>query len=1027
MSKQGKRKITVELPKSKDLANRPSVFERLGTKKSSAKKTTEHCRQWAQNGSCAYGKSCKFASTHTLISPSKQRAANKDSEQKRPGKDDPKSRLHSTVVVRSGRSPDGEIDNWDQNDLEYADTDVLEKRRQQLQRELELQLKMDSSKDMRKDKKKTMSSTSSSRSSSSSSVSSSSSDNSSSSSSSGREARRKTKKGKLKRNSSSSSDGDAPSKKKFIKTDTLKRDKSEPKKTVVKKDDRLLKKTDNTKKKTVTKTTIGKKSLSPGKKSGGTPPITTKSLAKNAVKHGKSPPRRDKNRSASPHSVRERDKDKDRSKDKEREKEREKDRDKERDRTRVRSRSPRKARSRSPRQHTSHSKDVRKKESSERSRPVSPKKPTRRDGSAERHRKRSASRERDRGRDHKDRSLERRKDKHDDKDRHDRKDRGGRDRNSDKKRDDSKRRGRDRGLGGRGGADKGLEKPNKPMERLLPRPEERLAALAAISNRALDTDKNSTTSKDRQDTHSERGGRKQDRHERDRSTKRDRLDSMDRDQGDYEMGMERQYDNDRNLDHYDRVDDRYDDGPREDERSPGYNLQGRERHYDSGYDMAGPPRGYPEDDDRLYGEHMGERRGADIGYDERRPHRDRSWEGRSGSMDRERGYMHPHKDWDNDDYRPGDWGRERHWPMHDPQMSEWGDKEPDVDAWHHRGHPPGPHRGRMHDYGRGMRMDLARGDGNKRRAPRPDPEPPAKETPPASQTTSTAPPRQDAEIDDKPIPDDLSEISDDPDDILNREDMADQVMDEDSQTALPTDETVSKPEGSEKESTQDTSGAGEEKESQDAKDDEDVPNLDFEEISDGELEEERTRAGLGDALGVDWASLVADVRRREQTSVSSGGARDRWRPERVLAHLGLSLNMAGKEVVQDVLQKNAESLQLDKKKQVQILENSDQKDVVEQNGTHEANTETEPVPDVSTLHPVGAIQVAMEKRKRQRAVLFGSGCEITRGLSARRDLALRRYLCHLPTAERTGQSRVTPQPSLFNAARSLLLHAPVSG
>ncbi|KAH9639873.1 hypothetical protein HF086_015724 [Spodoptera exigua] len=990
MSKQGKRKITVELPKSKDLANRPSVFERLGTKKSSAKKTTEHCRQWAQNGSCAYGKSCKFASTHTLISPSKQRAANKDSEHKRVLKDDPKSRLHSTVVVRSGRSPDGEIDNWDQNDLEYADTDVLEKRRQQLQRELELQLKMDSNKDMRKDKKKTMSSTSSSRSSSSSSVSSSSSDNSSSSSSSGREARRKVKKGKLKRNSSSSSDGDAPSKKKFIKNDSLKRDKSEPKKAASKKDERSLKKQETSKKKTVNKSSIGKKSLSPGKKSGGTPPITTKSLAKSTIKHGKSPPRR--NRSVSP-SVRERDKDRDRTKEKEREKDREKERDKEKDRTRVRSRSPRKARSRSPRQHSSHSKDIRKKESSERSRPVSPKKQTRRDGSVERHRKRSASRDRDRGRDHKDRSLERRKDKHDDKDRHDRKDRG-RDRNKDNKRDDSKRRGRDRGLGGRGGADKGLEKPNKPMERLLPRPEERLAALAAISNRALDIDKNSSTSKDRQDSHSERGGRKQDRLERDRSTKRDRLDSLDRDQGDYDMGMERQYDNDRNLDHYDRVDDRYDDGAREEDRSPGYNMQGRDRHYDSGYDMGGPSRGYPEDDDRLYGEHMGERRGVDIGYDDRRTHRDRSWEGRSGSMDRER-YMHPHKEWDNDDYRPGEWGRERHWQMHDPQMNEWGDKEPDVDAWHHRGHPPGPHRGRMHDdYGRGMRMDLARGDGNKRRAPRNEPEPTAKETPPATQAPPTAPPRPEAEVDDKPIPDDLSEISDDPDDILNRED--------------------------------DTSGAAEEKESQDAKDDEDVANLDFEEISDGELEEERTRAGLGDALGVDWASLVADVRRREQTGVSSGGARDRWRPERVLARLGLSLNMAGKDVVQDVLHKNAESLESEKKKQIQSLEN-DQKDTVEQNGIHENEDKTEPVPDVSTLHPVAAIQVAVEKRKRQRAVLFGSGCEITRGLSARRDLALRRYLCHLPTAERTGQSRVTPQPSLFHAARSLLLHAPVTG
>lgn len=61
--------------------------------------------------------------------------------------------------------------------------------------------------------------------------------------------------------------------------------------------------------------------------------------------------------------------------------------------------------------------------------------------------------------------------------------------------------------------------------------------------------------------------------------------------------------------------------------------------------------------------------------------------------------------------------------------------------------------------------------------------------------------------------------------------------------------------------------------------------------------------------------------------------------------------MAGKEIVQDVLQKNAESLQTDKKK---ISDNSDNKEIVEQNGTHEKE---ESVPDVSTLHPVAAIQV----------------------------------------------------------------------
>lgn len=29
-------------------------------------------------------------------------------------------------------------------------------------------------------------------------------------------------------------------------------------------------------------------------------------------------------------------------------------------------------------------------------------------------------------------------------------------------------------------------------------------------------------------------------------------------------------------------------------------------------------------------------------------------------------------------------------------MNEWGDKDQDVEGWHHRGHGAGPHRGRMH-------------------------------------------------------------------------------------------------------------------------------------------------------------------------------------------------------------------------------------------------------------------------------------------------------------------------------------------
>lgn len=110
---------------------------------------------------------------------------------------------------------------------------------------------------------------------------------------------------------------------------------------------------------------------------------------------------------------------------------------------------------------------------------------------------------------------------------------------------------------------------------------------------------------------------------------------------------------------------------------------------------------------------------------------------------------------------------------------------------------------------------------------------------------------------------------------------------------------------------------------------------------------------MGDALGVDWASLVADVHRREQTA-PVGGARDRWRPERVLARLGLSVQMAGKDTVQKILSKNAESLPAEKKAEITEAPESD---TIEQNGKHEEKMETPETPDVESLHPVAAIQV----------------------------------------------------------------------
>ncbi|XP_012254839.2 zinc finger CCCH domain-containing protein 13-like [Athalia rosae] len=215
MSKPNIRKITVDPTKCNTDSRRPSVFERLGTKPpattSTGQNNSDYCRNWALNGSCSYGKNCKYAITHTLISPSKRVKKDNAPATTVVPSEDPFKRLTSKIVKKTSHSPDLNLEEWNQTDLEYEDEKVLERRRQLLQRELELQMKKDKEvhgKDkISKHKKKAMSSSSSSHSSStSSSSSSSSSDDSSSSSTS--DSRKKVKKVKSKRHHSASSDYD---------------------------------------------------------------------------------------------------------------------------------------------------------------------------------------------------------------------------------------------------------------------------------------------------------------------------------------------------------------------------------------------------------------------------------------------------------------------------------------------------------------------------------------------------------------------------------------------------------------------------------------------------------------------------------------------------------------------------------------------------------------------------------------------------------------------------------------------------
>ncbi|KAG8338359.1 Tuberous sclerosis 2-like protein [Homalodisca vitripennis] len=87
---------------------------------------------------------------------------------------------------------------------------------------------------------------------------------------------------------------------------------------------------------------------------------------------------------------------------------------------------------------------------------------------------------------------------------------------------------------------------------------------------------------------------------------------------------------------------------------------------------------------------------------------------------------------------------------------------------------------------------------------------------------------------------------------------------------------------------------------------ENIDNLDFEEISDEELEEEaRANKGLGDALGVDWASLVAESRPRV-VEAGPGAARRRWQPENILARIGVSMEYAGVDLFNEIHNKLTE-------------------------------------------------------------------------------------------------------------------------
>lgn len=212
----------------------------------------------------------------------------------------------------------------------------------------------------------------------------------------------------------------------------------------------------------------------------------------------------------------------------------------------------------------------------------------------------------------------------------------------------------------------------------------------------------------------------------------------------------------------------------------------------------------------------------------------------------------------------------------------------------------------------------------------------------------------------------------------------------------------------------------------DAKDLDDI-DLDFEEISDGELEEESRTKGLGDALGVDWASLIEESKAmmREKLTKTETSSKQRWMPDQILLDVGISYKMAGTDFAQKTLRKAYEHVKRELKNTVTIkTEPVDganhvsadvgdgvvvkmEHDVDDKNASADVkvNGQCEKVAfDKSgydlILHPLPCVQTSVESMAdKQRRLVFNAPGPYSRGLCTKRDIEMRRQLCNLAINE----------------------------
>lgn len=219
--------------------------------------------------------------------------------------------------------------------------------------------------------------------------------------------------------------------------------------------------------------------------------------------------------------------------------------------------------------------------------------------------------------------------------------------------------------------------------------------------------------------------------------------------------------------------------------------------------------------------------------------------------------------------------------------------------------------------------------------------------------------------------------------------------------------------------------------------------LDFEEISDGELEEEARTKGLGDALGVDWASLVEESKAmlRERQTKTETSAKQRWHPDQILLDVGISYKMAGTAFAQKTLIAAYENVKHETanagvKIKSEPLDDSNLMDVdIKTENDVEAEMKAAKVNGkcaIGTLddnerklvlHALPCIQTASQSAaERQRQLIFNAPGPYSRGVCTKRDIGMRRQLCNLAINESNCKT-VNPKSGYENIAIKLFQKA----